>query len=239
MGKSKGTTTTSLDPQSAEYQKQLWGAAQAAGRAAPVGVDPGTTAAGAQYGAQMGAGNLGLGALQGDAAAYGRLANPYQQAVTDQTMRQYGDLRQQTMNSVNDAATQAGAFGGSRHGVATGVALGELGKGEQQQLAGLNYQGFGDTMGRAQQLANLGLSGAQGADNIGRYQQALAQSNDPAVRQFAFMQQAMQGFHPGQVTTEQPGHNPLTGAIGGALSGFASTGSPWGAAAGGIAGLFG
>jgi hypothetical protein len=107
-------------------------------------------------------GNLGFSALTGDPNALAQFQNPYQQQVIDANNADWAHTNVQTQNQVNDAATQAGAFGGSRHGVAEGVALSNNNRAQQDQLAQLRSQGYNDAMSRAYQTANLGLSGGVG-----------------------------------------------------------------------------
>jgi hypothetical protein len=250
MGKSKGSTTatTAPDAQTAQYGQQVWDAAQRAGAAPGYGVDPQTTAAGQGFAGFANAGNLGLGALSGDPSAVKSFMSPYQQNVIDQLHKQFGLMRSDATNDVNAQATAAGAFGGSRHGVAEGVALGKLGDAEGQQTATALNQGFGDAMSRAGSVANLGF-GANGAlAGLGEYNRNVAMQNDPAMRQFSLLSQAFAGMPRGTVTngTQTNGHNGATGALGGAATG-AQIGSMFGpgigtgigAGIGGLLGLFG
>jgi hypothetical protein len=142
---------------------EIYRTAQAAGGAIPQPIlqSQGT------FGAGQTAGQAGLDALTGNAAAAGQFMNPYQQQVMDQMTRQFGVQNQMTEQQMNDAATRAGAFGGSRHGVATGVALGENARNQAMQTAGLLSQGFEGAMGRAGQVAGLGQNAAQLGANLG------------------------------------------------------------------------
>ena len=105
----------------------------------------------------------GLSALGGDQQAFSRFMNPYLENVLKQSNRQFDQLGQKALNLVNDQATQAGAFGGSRAAVAQGVAAGQVAN--QQALANsqLLYGGFNDAQQRAQQAAQLGIGGNQAA----------------------------------------------------------------------------
>jgi hypothetical protein len=105
--------------------------------------------------------------MQGDPAAVQGLMNPYQQQVVDATNRQWDRTDQHTMNAVNDRATQAGAFGGSRHGIATGSALAQNNQNRLAQQSGLLYGGFNDAMGRANQLTQAGMYGSLQNANLG------------------------------------------------------------------------
>lgn len=249
MGKSKGstTTTTAPDAQSQEYMRQAWAAAQGAAGSPGTPVNGLSTDAARGFGGFAQAGNLGLRAMSGDAGAISQFMDPYQQHVIDSLNTQYGHDRESTMNSVNDAATAAHAFGGSRHGVATGVALGELGRGHEAQVAGLLDSGYNNAMSRAGSMANMGF-GANGAlAGLGEYMHGVDVSNDPRMRQYQFLTGAMAGMPHGSTTTatQTNGHNGVTGALGGAATGaqIGSAFGPWGtgigAAAGGLMGMFG
>lgn len=237
------TVTQTLDPATQKMQQQVYDAARQAA-VAPPGVNPYTMQAAGIY---QNAANFGMGgfnALAGDPAAIAKLMNPYQQEVVDATRAQYGTLMSDITNHINDEATQAGAFGGSRHGVAEGVALGNLGQAEAQTLAGLNYQGYTDAMQQAAQLANFGMGATGQMAQLGDYIRSL----DPSLQRLAILKQGMDGTPYGstQTTTGQAGHNGVTGFLGGASTGAGiaqalSLGTPWGAVlagAGGLLGLF-
>jgi len=201
------------------------------------GMDPASLEALQNYQGMASAGNLGLGALSGDPNAIGQFMNPYQSNVLDQVQGRYGDLSALTSRGVNDRATLAGAFGGSRHGVAEGVAQGELAKGMGQQMAGLQYQGYNDAMGRAGQLANLGLGANSQLASMGDYARQIQMSQDPAMRQLQILQGLLSGMPMGMTQSTPTYRNPMGGAIGGAAAGSAF--GPWGAGIGGLLGLLG
>jgi hypothetical protein len=241
MGKSKGQTTETTGPDEATLarMRQLWSAAQTAGTSPGYGVNPLTTDAASGFGGIAKAGNLGFGALSGDPNAVKSLMDPYQANVIDKMNEQYGLDRTGTMRSVNDAATTGGAFGGSRHGVAEGVALGELERNHGQAVASQLDTGFNNAMGRAGTLANLGF-GANGAlASLGEYMRNVDVQNDPNMRQFQSLLSAFGAMPHGSTTTgtKQDGHNGASGALGGALAGGSMFG-PWGALGGGLLGMF-
>lgn len=160
----QNTHEEGLDAFSKGQLGSIWDAAQAAAKGGPGEL---LTGAG-QYGqALQGGGNLGVGALSGDPAAIAKLMNPYQQQVIDANNAEWQHTNAQTMNQVNDAATQAGAFGGSRHGVAEGVALANNNRAQQSQTANLLSQGYGQAVNQAGQLAGYGLQGATLNSNLG------------------------------------------------------------------------
>lgn len=106
--------------------------------------------------AALGATATGLGyrpeAVNAIRAAGGMSAyqNPYEQAVVDKTLRDVGGAAQMGLNTLDAQASQAGAFGGSRHG----VAMAEAAKGYQQQaldkVGALRQQGFNTALGASQ-----------------------------------------------------------------------------------------
>jgi hypothetical protein len=229
MSKSGGsrTQTTAPDALTSARGSDVWNAAQSAANAPGVGIDPATQQALQGFQGIARQGNLGFSALGGDSAALQQLMNPYQSQVLNQAQAQYGRDQQSTMNGVNDAATAAGAFGGSRHGVATGVALGQLGQTHEQQMADLTSQGYNDAMGRAGSLANMGFSANGAIGDLGSYMHQINQANDPATRKFGIMQSALGSMPQGQTTTQtqQDGGNWLTGLLGAGLTGASLAGS--------------
>jgi len=140
---------------------------RAAENAANAGAPGGVTDAQGFFGRGTAAGQQGIDALSGNADAQQQFMNPYQQGVIDKMNTQFGVQNQMTQNSVNDAATQSGAFGGSRHGVASGVALGENARNQGMQVAGLLNQGFDNSMNRAGQVAGMGFDSAGAGANLG------------------------------------------------------------------------
>ena len=142
---------------------QVWNAAEAAGNNIP---QPILQSQGTFGGAQT-AGQQGLDAMTGNVAAAQKFMNPYQTQVADEMTKQFGIQNKMTEQQMADAATRSGAFGGSRHGVATGVALGENARNQSMQMAGLLNQGFEGAMGRAGQVAGMGMQGAQMGANLG------------------------------------------------------------------------
>lgn len=86
--------------------------------------------------------------------------NPFQQNVTDATMRGLADQQAMTMNNLDAQAGAAGAFGGSRHGVAMGQSNDAYARTQADTLAGLNSQNFMN----AQNMAFQTQSANQGAN---------------------------------------------------------------------------
>lgn len=148
-------------------RQQLGGIQQAYSQAGLEGPSPLLTNAAGYGTAAQTAGNLGLGALSGDPTQMARLMNPYQQQVIDANNAQWQRTNLQTQNQVNDAATRAGAFGGSRQNVATGTALAANNLAQQGQTAGLLQSGYNNAVNQAGQLAGLGFQGAGLNANLG------------------------------------------------------------------------
>ncbi len=235
----KQTTTQALDPTVQRYRDQMLSQAsglggQAYGGPLSAGLNPWTQQAAGMFGGLSGLAGLGAGALSGDPNARAQFMNPYESGVLDSVGQQYGDMRDQATLSLNDQATKAGAFGGSRHGVAQGQLLGDLYKAEGQQKAGLIYGGFNDAMQRAQSALGMGMGAAQQLGQYGQYATGLQQQNQQnQYNEFLRQQQlpyqqlaAMQGavgtagaLGGGKTTQSTPGSGILGGAVGGALAG--------------------
>lgn len=99
--------------------------------------------------------------------------NPYTEAVTGNILRDYNKERQVAGKGLTDAARSAGAFGGSRHGVAQGMFDQETSKGTSDIVTTQrekNYQNAVTQLGadRNNLLASSGqLSGIQQARDAG------------------------------------------------------------------------
>ena len=134
--------------------------------------------------AQQGA----LGTYANPAARAQQMMNPYQQSVVDKTLRDVGGAAQIGLNTLDAQASQAGAFGGSRHG----IAMAEAAKGYQQQaldkVGALNQQGYNQAMNDAFRAAQ-GLQSA-GQQSFG-YGQAI---QNQQMQQGAMQQQMMQNL---------------------------------------------
>lgn len=106
--------------------------------------------------------------LQGNIGAY---MNPYIQNVEQAALGNMNQAYQQSLNTIGDRAINAGAFGGSRQGVAEGVAASETARQMGDLSAQLRAQGYGQAAGfmegdMARQMAgqelNLRAAGMQG-----------------------------------------------------------------------------
>src|SRR3990167_8723503 len=117
------------------------------------------------------------------------------------------------LKSIYEAAQRAGgapppsgvtdASGGSRHGVASGVAMGEAARNQNAQIAGLLNTGFEGAMGRAGQLAGLGYGAAGAGANLGMT------AGNPDLWRMEIMRRGFQGLPYG---TTSRGTGGRTGA---------------------------
>ena len=163
----------------------------------------------AQAGALQGTANAGS-ILGSDIQAY---QNPYTQQVINANTADIMRGAQMGMNALDTAAGRAGAFGGSRHG----VAMSELGRGvtEQigQQSAQLRQAGFQNAQQMAQQdiqnrMAQAAQLGSLGQQSFG-YGQQLQQNLASQGAQQQALQQALIDAAKGQYAgyTGAPGQS--------------------------------
>ncbi len=126
-------------------------------------------AGGGVYGQAAGAYNT---ALQGP--NIGQFMNPYTSEVIDRTGADLMRQAQMQQNQLGAQATQAGAFGGSRQGVAEGTMLGDYGRAFGDVSAQQRQQGFNTALGAAQQqqgmMSNLASQGFGFGQQIGQQQ---------------------------------------------------------------------
>lgn len=154
--------------------------------------NPFQAAAGAQQAAM---GRVGAGMTQTAVPGMAAYQNPYESQVVQQSLRDVGTAAQMGLGQLGARATQAGAFGGSRHGIAEA----ELMKGYTQQAmdqaARLRQQGFQTALGASQadlsrQLGAAGQLAGLGGQAFG-YGQAIQQQQ---MAQGAMQRQAMQNL---------------------------------------------
>ena len=122
------------------------------------------------------------------AAAAANMMNPYQQQVVDATIRDVGNAAQMGLNQIGAQAQGAGAFGGSRQGIAEAEALKGFNQQALDQVSRLNQQGY-------QQSINNAFNAATGLQNVGN--QAFNMGNtlqQNQMAQGAMQQQMMQNL---------------------------------------------
>lgn len=207
MGKtSTKTTTQNLDPRSQGYVNNQRAFGQEA----------------ADY-ARDNASSFFLGAPN---QTPGQMAQPFMNPYRDQVIGgirgEFDHMRGQATLGANEAATRAGAFGGSRHGVREGVQLGELDRAQGSTVGNFLHQGYQDSMNRGTQFAE--------------YKRALAERQAQAG--LFGRQQGMGFLNAGMGPTGLVQEQSETGSTLGTIAGLGMTaaslfGGPVGAAAAG------
>jgi hypothetical protein len=198
MGKKKKQTVVqTADPKSQKYIDATRGYGDQAANVAMQG--------------PAGGGSWFTGPLQQTPAEMAQpFMNPYQDQVIAGVRGEFDHLRAKAGMGTDQAATQAGAFGGSRHGVATGTRMGELDRAQASQIGGLLYQGHQNSM----------TQGMQFAEHQRQLQQQ--QLQDPLFRQQTALNFRNLGMGPvGSSTTQTTPSNPMGGAMSGAALGTA------------------
>lgn len=145
--------------------------------------------------------------LQGNINAY---MNPFTQQVENAALQRLESATKTGINRIGDQARAAGAFGGSRQGIAEGVALGEASRAAGELSANLRSQAFNtgaalmqSDQGRAlqAQLANqaaglqgqqLGLSAAGQLQNIAQGAQQARQMDAATLESIGAAKQSQQ-----------------------------------------------
>lgn len=145
----------------------------------------------------------------------GQFMNPYTGMVTGQALQDLNRQRQMATNDIGAAATRAGAFGGSRHGVAEALTNQGFAQQGANLFGNLQQQGFNTALNAAQNQQNIqsGLAG-QGfgfgqAINQQQWQQGAAQQ---ALNQALI--DAAKGQYSGFTGAPAAGLGALTSALG-------------------------
>jgi hypothetical protein len=117
-----------------------------------------------------------------DLSAY---QNPYESQVVQNTLSDIGKAQEMSLNQMGAQATQANAFGGSRHGIAEAETRKNFANQALNQVAGLRQQGFNQALqnrqfdiGQQTAASQFGATSAQAAQaaNIARLQNIQAQN---------------------------------------------------------------
>lgn len=269
MGGPKNTTQTTKVELSPE-QKQLLELAMpfaenfAANPPQAVGVEPfnqnqiagQNSALAAAQGAQTNLANAGASAgqflLSGDALRPD--SNPaLQEWISAATRPITQNLLEQQLPALRGSAVTAGGYGGSRQGIAEGLASGRASQAIGDTTANIANQGYQaglDAMTKASSLLPV-YQGAQTApaqtmSSVGDQQRAMAEALRGSVNEEQMIQllmakelAALTGAIPGGSTTATgtaAGASPLQNALGMGLSGMSLFG-PLGGLAGGLGGL--
>ena len=131
--------------------------------------------------------------------------NPYTQQVIERSEQDIARQREQALNALGASASSAGAFGGSRHGIAEGETYGQYGRMAGDMAAQQRQQAYNDAV-RMGQTAATGFRGlgstmfGQGLQGIGQQQAAAAraQAQQQALLDAARMQTMANLGYPGQ-----------------------------------------
>ena len=126
---------------------------------------------------------LGPGAGTG-VGSIASFMSPYQDAVIDESLRQFDDSRKAGLRDIGEKALDVGAFGGGRQGALEGQFMADTALGRAGLEATLRQQGFADAARRRQDnlanifnVSNFGRAG-MGADvatlgNLGAFRMGL------------------------------------------------------------------
>ena len=124
--------------------------------------------------------------MQQTASNIGTFMNPYTQQVIDTSMADLERQRQMQMNQIGAQATQAGAFGGSREGVAQALTNEAFARQGGQLASGLRQQGFETALSTAGQGALANQQARARAEEFGQGTTLDAQrANQQAAQQAA------------------------------------------------------
>ena len=122
----------------------------------------------------------------------GQFMNPYTSMVTGQTLGDLERQRQMAVNTTGAQATQAGAFGGSRHGVAEALTNEGFARQGAQTFGNLQQQGFNTALGAAQAQQGLQMGGAAQLGQLGQQAFNTGQTISQQQQQQGLMQQGLQ-----------------------------------------------
>lgn len=139
-------------------------------------------------GAMLGtAGGLGYNSAAG-AQMY---ANPFQNQVIQGLQNDAQRGMNMVSNQLGAAATRAGAFGGSRHGIAEGQALGDIQSQLNNQVGNLRYQGYQNAMNQSLQDQQMRLQAASQLGNLSNLGFGMGQEANKQLMQQGYMQQML------------------------------------------------
>lgn len=217
----KTTQTNTLDPDDTNYINAMRNAATSSAAAGNANSD----AAGAGFQGGMAAGAAGTNAIS--SGNYSQFMNPYMDSVINPLKAQWAQTDAGTQSGVDSQATAAGAFGGSRSGVAEGTAQAQNNMNENQQIGDLENQGFSQATQQALSAANLGMGASQSYAQLGQNNALLPGQ----ILSGGYGQQT------GSTQTTQASSNPWSAILGLAGTvGGAALGGPMGASVGGSIG---
>ena len=146
----------------------------------------------ATQGLQAGMAGTAQGMGFNAAQAANQYANPFQQNVISGLQGDANRNYQMMSNQLGTEATRAGAFGGSRHGVAQGQMAADIQRNLNNQIGNLRYQGYNQALGQASADQQMRLNAANQMASLGNLGFGMGrQANQDMMMQGA-MQQALQ-----------------------------------------------
>lgn len=163
--------------------------------------------------------------------------NPYESEVIGGALGDLNRGRQMQITNDQARATAAGAFGGSRHGVADSLTNDEYFRDAGNMASTMRMQGYNNAQNAAFQNAGL-------LANLGEQQRGIMQDENPynmLLKKLQAESGLLQGMNPelftGQTSVTKTKSNP---GLGGVLQGLGSAAMMFGTGGlGGAAGLFG
>ena len=158
---------------------------------APMAPQPGFNVNQASAGALQGAIGGTQRAMQAPLQV-GAYANPYTSAVIDRTQQDIERQRQMAMNTLGAQATAAGAFGGSRQGVAEGVMAGEYGRMAGDMAAQQRQANYSQALQAAMADRQARLGAASQMGQLGQQAFNTGQTIQQNQLQQGLLQQGMQ-----------------------------------------------
>jgi hypothetical protein len=161
----------------------------------------------------------------------GAYANPYTSAVIDRTQQDIERQRQMAMNQLGAQATAAGAFGGSRQGVAEGVMAGEYGRMAGDMAAQQRQQNYSQALQAAMADRQARLGAASQMGQLGQQAFNTGQTIQQNQLQQGLLQQGMQqalidaakGQYAGYTSSPMQSLSAPLAALGAAQQGGQST----------------
>ena len=136
-------------------------------------------------------------AFQGTEAAMqgpniGQFMNPYTKQVTQNTLTDLERQRQMQMNTLGAQASNARAFGGSRHGVAEALTNEGFARQGAQTFGNLQQQGFNTALQAAQNQQQMQMGGAAQLGQLGQQAFGTSQAIQQQQGQQGLLQQGIQ-----------------------------------------------
>jgi len=122
----------------------------------------------------------------------GAYANPYENQVVQQSMRDVGSAAKMGLNQLDAQAGAAKAFGGSRHGIAQSETMKGFNQQAMDQAAQLRSQGFNTSLQAAMADRQARLGAASQLGGLGQQAFGVGQTIQGNQQQQGLLQQSIQ-----------------------------------------------